>query len=154
MTRMAVLVSVIVILTTSSMARAQSCSDCCAGSCDVDLEPPPEALAEMAELRGVFAGSIALAALAYVFSAAYAQTQPHAQWAVDSIPVAGAIAAAVRDNGRDNMPVLLFAAGVQVIGTLWAIAAGTELAQTKERFQIGFGASGCGGGVSLTVPLP
>jgi hypothetical protein len=124
------------------------------GACDLDLEPSPEAVAELSELRGVFAGSVALASLAYVFSTAYAQTQPHAQFAVDSIPVVGAIAAAVRNDGRDNMPVLLFAAGVQVIGTLWAIAAGSELAEAKHRIQLGFGANGCGGGVSLTMPLP
>ena len=152
MTRMAMLVAAVVVLTTSSVSRAQSCT-CCAGPCDIDLEPTPEALAEMAELRGVFAGSVALASLAYVFSTAYAQTQPHAQFAVDSIPVVGAIAAAVRNDGQQNMPVLLFAAGVQVIGTLWAIAAGTELAEATHRFELGFGVSGCGAGVSLTLPL-
>lgn len=143
----------VVIALTSSVVRAQEACPCCVGSCDEPV-PDPAAVAEVAELRGVFAGSLALASLAYLFSTAYAQSQPHSHFAVDSVPVFGAIAAAARSDGGDQVPVLLFAAGVQVIGTLWAIAAGTDLAQATESLRLSVQASRQGGGVSFSWPLP
>ncbi|MCU1276541.1 MAG: hypothetical protein JWM53_87 [bacterium] len=102
------------------------------------------------EAIALIAAGAAAAAVGYLFSTVYLFSQPHSQQAVDAIPIAGGIIAAARGRADDrDTPLLLFAAGVQAIGTLLAATAGAELA-AQRRLSVEVGASPCGGGVAVT----
>ena len=114
---------------------------CCCGMASIGPSEP--------ELTAVIAGGSAAAIMAYVFAAVYANAQPHSVPAIEGIPVAGAIVAAVRNPADDRgTPLLLFSAGVQAIGILVAAVTGADLA---ERRRLNLEVAPCAGGGAIGV---
>jgi len=142
-------------LCSAAPARAQACT--CPGCCQL-VPPPPNQLdpangPSRRELNAVMAGGATAAIGAYVAGIFAARAQNHQNIAIDSIPIAGAVASAARNAPDDRTPLLLFSAGVQAMGLLVIAAAATDLAALRRlSVDVGAGPNGCD--VRLTWRLP
>src|SRR5512135_467683 len=124
-----------------SIARAQACTCCDCQLHDLTLAPPPPnapppatldpaldpALLDPsvvngpseAELHGALAGGITALAASYVLGVLVAWHEPHTNVVVDRIPIVGPVASAARNAQDDeNVPLLLFSAGVQAMSVM------------------------------------
>ncbi len=145
-----------------SMAEAQSCNCCDCQLHDLTLapQPPPHldpALDPVidpallngpseAELEGALAGGVTALAASYVLGVLVAWHEPHTNVVVDRLPIVGPVASAARNAQDDeNVPLLLFSAGVQAMSVMLIAAAASDLAALR-RMQIGFsaGPDSCG----------
>jgi hypothetical protein len=104
------------------------------------------------DLKAVLAAGLATALAAYVGGVIVARNEPHSIAAVDSLPVAGAIAGAARNPAdRQGAPMLLVSAGLQMAGWLMVAGAATELHEaTLRRWNVDVGASANGCGAALS----
>ena len=150
-----------------SNARAQECSCCDCKLHDRTLAPPdvppqldprfdpaldpafdPALLngPSQAELEGALAGGVTALAASYVLGVLVAWHEPHTNIVVDRLPIVGPVASAARNAEDDeNVPLLLFSAGVQAMSVMLIAAAASDLAVLR-RAQIGVsaGPDGCG----------
>ena len=160
MARVSVALGVVVAcLFSPAIVRAQACT-CC--SCDkLDLTPPSEEPdpvllngPSQAELEGALAGGITALAASYVLGVAVAWHEPHTNVVVDRIPILGPVAAAARNASDDEqVPLLLFSAGVQAMSVMLIAAAASDLsALHKMQIAVGGGPGGCG--LTLTGRFP
>lgn len=147
-----------------SIARAQACSCCDCEVHDLTLAPPPPdapppalvdpALVDPAvvsgpseaELHGALAGGITALAASYVLGVLVAWHEPHTNVVVDRIPIVGPVAAAARNAQDDeNVPLLLFSAGVQAMSVMLIAAASSDLvALHRMQIAVAAGPDGCG----------
>lgn len=147
----------------ASNARAQECSCCDCKLHDGALAPPdappqldprfdpafdPALLngPSQAELEGALAGGVTALAASYVLGVLVAWQEPHTNIVVDRLPIVGPVASAARNAEDDqNVPLLLFSAGVQAMSVMLIAAAASDLAVLR-RAQIGVsaGPDGCG----------
>ena len=158
MTQAAWVTAFVAIVSWTTVAGAQGCPcacprpddlvGCCAPACD----PQPPTID--GELYAVMAAGVALAASAWAFTIGYVSTQPHSWMPMDAVPVVGNIAYAVRRDQDPRVPLVLFAAGVEVIGALVAATVGLELARQPKWIRVDVSASRDGAGVLLGMRLP
>lgn len=146
-----------------SIARAQTCNCCDCQLHDLTLAPPPPdapppALDPVlvdptvvngpseAELHGALAGGITALAASYVLGVLVAWHEPHTNVVVDRIPIVGPVAAAARNAQDDeNVPLLLFSAGVQAMSVMLIAAASSDLvALHRMQIAVAAGPDGCG----------
>lgn len=150
--------TVVAILSFSVVARAEPCAcgcpapdeivGCCMASCP-QLAPPVDG-----ELYAVMAAGLTLAVSAWAFSIGYLESQPRSYFPIDAVPVVGNIAYAVRHDEDPRVPLVLFAAGVEVVGALVAATVGVELAHQPRWIRVDVSASRDGAGVLLGMRLP
>ena len=125
------------------------CSCCNCGALPPDLSSVDPALVNgpsEAELRGALAGGIAALAASYALGVLVAWREPHTNVVVDRLPIIGAVAAAARNVQDDeNVPLLLFSAGVQAMSVMLIAAASSDLAALHRlQIAVGAGPGGCG----------
>ena len=154
-----------------SIARAQACTCCDCQLHDLTLAPPPDALPppaldpglvdpalvngpSEAELHGALAGGITALAASYVLGVLVAWHEPHTNVVVDRIPIVGPVASAARNAQDDeNVPLLLFSAGVQAMSVMLIAAASSDLvALHRMRIAVAAGPDGCG--LTITGRFP
>ncbi|HEX8950983.1 MAG TPA: hypothetical protein VF945_04010 [Polyangia bacterium] len=144
-----------------AFAQPQPCSCCNCDAIDLTLppSPPPRAPPSIpgpseAELEGALAGGVTALAASYVLGVLVAWHEPHTNAVVDRLPVVGPVAAAARNASDDeNVPLLLFSAGVQAMSVMLIAAAATDLSALRH-MQLAFGAGPDGCGVTLTGRFP
>jgi hypothetical protein len=139
----------------STEARADACG-CC--GCGEPLALVPEADPAQAEsqraLEGLLAAGTAVTVASYVLGVLIARGEPHPNFVIDTIPVAGPIASAVR-NGTDsgNASLLSFLGAAQGMGLLVIASALTDLAARKHVLvDLSAGPNGCGASVTFKLP--
>ena len=160
MARVSVALGVLVAcLSYPSIGLAQECTCCGCDKVDLSLppqEPDPALLngPSQAELEGALAGGITALAASYVLGVAVAWHEQHPNAVVDRIPIIGPVYSAARNaNDDQDVPLLLFSAGVQAMSVMLIAAAASDLA-ALHRIQVAIGASPDGCGVSLTGRFP
>lgn len=174
MARVVVVVALVVgaCLWCPASARAQTCSCCDCEVVDLTTPPPlPPALdpsfvdplvfdpslvhgPSEAELEGALAGGVTALAASYILGVLVAWHEPHTNVVVDRIPIVGPVAAAARNASDDeNVPLLLFSAGVQAMSVMLIAAAATDLAALR-RMQIAVAAGPDGCGLTLSGRFP
>jgi hypothetical protein len=159
MARVVVALMVFACVSAPSLAAADECSCCnCSGA---DLSPPPPPTPpgvepelvpgpSEGELEGALAGGITALAASYVLGVLVAWHEPHTNVVVDRIPIVGPVASAARNSADDqNVPLLLFSAGVQAMSAMVIAAAATDLT-TLRRIQVSVGAGPDGCGMTLS----
>ncbi len=146
------MVTVLVILSLSpAVARGEECGCCRCGAVELGLPAADPTLGpSLRELEALLAGGVALTAASYVFGVITAERAPHSITAVDTIPIVGAVASAVRNaNDPHVAPLLVLSAGAQAMGLVILAAAGSELAEKRHLLiDVGAGPDGCHAGVT------
>ncbi|HEX6835711.1 MAG TPA: hypothetical protein VF334_04015, partial [Polyangia bacterium] len=82
----------------------------------------------------------------YVLGVLVAWHEPHTNVVVDRIPIVGPVAAAARNAQDDeNVPLLLFSAGVQAMSVMLIAAASSDLvALHRMQIAVAAGPDSCG----------
>ena len=153
----AVLVAIVAVGAT---ARAQPCASCCCDKTDLTPPPPPpdpaadpEAVSDET-LHSLLAAGAAVTISSYVLAVLIARGQPHSDLAVDTIPVVGALASAVRNGSNQNASSMLaFLGAAQGMGLLVVSSALTDLvARRRVLVDVSAGPNGCGARVTWRIP--
>ncbi len=132
-------------------APACTCCSCGAPNLLPPLEPELVNGPSQAELEGALAGGVTALAASYVLGVLVAWREPHTNAVVDRLPIIGPVASAARNAQDDeNVPLLLFSAGVQAMSAMVIAAAATDLAALR-RVQVSVGAGPDGCGMTLTT---
>ena len=147
-------VSMLAILFVAPTARGEPCT-CC--SCQaLDLRPPDPATSNdpvRSEYQALLASGATLAIAAYFSAFAVERAAPQSATATDLIPIAGAIASAMRGPNHSEAPLLSFLGSAQAMGLLMVVTAVTENAE-RRRWLVGVGAGPNGCSANLTMRIP
>jgi hypothetical protein len=149
MVKAAAVVAVAAMLWAQSAARGEEvalipppCASRCSGEPLPDLTPDSDLVA------AIVTGAAA-AGLAYVFANAVVAPSPRHASPLAGVPIVGAVVeAARRPYDQQASSMLILAAGMQTLGAIVTIVAGTELAQNR-RLRLAVGACGAGADVAV-----
>ena len=149
--------AMLVIVVLSTGARAETCACCGCGNHPQlvpEADPAAEEVGSERPLQALLAAGTAVTVTSYVLAVIIAHGEPHPNLAIDTIPVAGPIASAVR-NGADqgNASFLSFLGAAQGMGLLIIASALTDLVlERRALLDLNATANGCSARLTFRLP--